>query len=117
MASATLAVKGVLEPDGSLHLAEVPSIPPGPVEVVLTSIAERPSTAEADAEREKECAPRAIPRREVARRPDFIWPDECISAPFDLPRLGPRRRVEVRQGGVRLPDPAFLESLLGDDDL
>jgi len=46
---------------------------------------------------------------DVSRMPDPPLPDDCISAPFDLPRLGPRMPVEVRDGSVRLPDPFFRE--------
>jgi hypothetical protein len=104
-------VKGFLQGDGSLTLAEVPTLPPGPVEVVLTSAVEPLGTATAEALPQDESKSTVTPRAVESRRPDFIWPDESGPPPFDLPRLGPRRLVQVRPGGVRRPDPAFVELL------
>ena len=43
------------------------------------------------------------------REPDGFWPDESISAPFDLPHYGPVRRVTVQPAtGPYLPDPVFI---------
>ena len=44
------------------------------------------------------------------REPSGFWPDESISAPFDLPRPGTLHPIAVRRAiKPRLPDPFFPE--------
>ncbi len=45
----------------------------------------------------------------VPRLPDVPSPEQCISAPFDLPRPGLAQRIDVQRDAVRLPDPAFFD--------
>ncbi len=94
----TLVAQGVLRPDGLIELLDPVDLPSEPraVTVTVTDRVEStvvPSTA----------APR------LQREPGGFWPDESISAPFDLPRPGTPRPVKVHPGGVRLPDPGYCE--------
>lgn len=79
-----LVFDGNLNSDGTIQLDRQPGISPGPVQVVLRPLP---------------------PESGIACVPDGPWPDEAISAPFDLPRPEMRERVYPRQGTDRLPDP------------
>ena len=86
MASEQVVVfDGNLNSDGTIQLDRPPGISPGRVQVAL-----RPLSPSASGQ---------------ARDPDGPWPDEAISAPFDLPCPGTPERVYPRQGSNRLPDP------------
>lgn len=52
---------------------------------------------------------RGTSSEDVRRLPDVPSPEQCISAPFDLPRPGPGKEIEVHGDAVRLPDPAFFD--------
>lgn len=69
---------GTLEPNGSIVLDEKPALPPGRVRVTLTPMP-------------------------AVRLPNEPILDDCIPAPFDLPREGPVTKVKVRQVQERLP--------------
>ena len=96
--STTLVARGVFRPDGLIELLDPVEFPSEPQEVTVTltePVANEPSEA-----------PRITTRTE--REPSGFWPDESISAPFDLPRP-PGKPVHTVPGGERLPDPVFLE--------
>ena len=79
---------GLILPDGSLQIAVPIGLPPGPVRVQVESLAQG-------------CAEfHPIPVEVVERKPGPIFLDECISAPYDLPRppgrvIGPLPVVEL----------------------
>ncbi|MFM9961313.1 MAG: hypothetical protein ACKV2Q_08810 [Planctomycetaceae bacterium] len=51
------------------------------------------------------------PTKPWTREPGGFWPDESISAPFDLPHYGPACRVEVREAtGPYWPEPYDTEA-------
>ena len=86
-------VPGLILPDGTLQLTGACSMPPGPVEVVLRSIA---------------TGSPSLPARTV-RVPDYI-DDPYIVAPFDLPRTGPMQRIVPKvMDSYPLPEPHDLE--------
>ncbi len=80
-----LVFDGNLNSDGTIQLDRPPGILPGRVQVAL-----RPLAPSASGQ---------------ARVPDGPWPDEAISAPFDLPLPGVPERVYPRQARELLPDP------------
>ena len=84
-ANATIVLEGVLKPDGTLELWSRPALPPGRVRVTL------------------EAAPVAGCTSEVL--PDPPWPEDSVSAPFDLPLPHPPEPVEARPVAELLPDP------------
>ncbi len=84
-----LVYDGILEADGTIHLDRPPEVPPGPVQVTLRA--------------------RIANGKNDPLLPDPPWPDESISAPCDLPLLGPREHVELREVDVWLPDPHDVE--------
>ena len=90
LATLEITIDGIIKPDGSIELNQPSSLPPGPVQITLRRI------------------PITLPT-EDSRRPDGPWPDESITAPFDLPRLVESRSVRVRIGTLRLPDSAIGE--------
>src|SRR5712691_4549222 len=93
--STTLVARGVFRPDGLIELLDPVEFPSQPQEVIVT-VTERVARYETDTTR--------IPRTE--REPSGFWPDESISAPFDLPRPGTPRPISVRRATKpRLPDP------------
>ena len=104
----TMVAQGVLRPDGLIELLDPVDLPlePRPVTVTVT-----------DREASTVVPSTAAPR--LQREPGGFWPDESISAPFDLPRPGtPRPMKAVRATQPRLPDPVFLliedGNLIGD---
>ena len=85
MPAMDIVVNGLLQPGGTLQLDFVPAMSPGRVRVTLQ------------------------PLGNAERLPDAPWLDESVSAPFDLPRPGARKRVHARVVAERLPDlPAAL---------
>ena len=92
MASLEITIEGTIKPDGSIELDQPSNLPPGPVQITLRRI------------------PATLPS-EISRQPDGPWPDESISAPFDLPRTGQSRTVRTRVGTLRLPDPVIVERI------
>ena len=84
-ANVSVVVEGVLRVDDTIELASHPPLPPGPVRVRLEQM--------------------AAVRRSVALLPDPPWPDESISAPFDLTVAGRPVRVVARKISVLLPEP------------
>ena len=94
----TMVARGVLRPDGFIELLDPVDLPlePRPVTVTVT-----------DREATTVVPSTATPR--LQREPGSFWPDESISAPFDLPRPGTPRLVKaVRATQPRLPDPVFI---------
>lgn len=87
-ANTSVVLEGVLKADDTIELASHPALPPGPVRVRLEAL---PSVETG-----------------VERLPDPPWPDESISAPFDLPLSGTPQRVVVREAAERLPKPFEL---------
>lgn len=94
---ATLIAHGVLRPDGWIRLLDLAELPLEECEVEVSLVMSKPTTTDSG-------APQV-----VSRKPSGFWADESISAPFNLPRQGVARRVEVRQGtGPYLPrNPIF----------
>jgi hypothetical protein len=76
---------GILDADGTIHLDHPPDVRPGPVQVAV-----RPAARD-------------------FMLPDLPWPDECVPAPCDLPLLGPREPVTLREVDDWLPDPHDVE--------
>ncbi len=94
----TMVAQGVLRPDGWIELLDPVDLPSEPRSVTVT-VADREATTVVPST--------AAPR--LSREPGGCWPDESISAPFDLPRPGTPRPVKVsRATQPRLPDPVFL---------
>ena len=87
-ANASIILEGELKSNGTLELWSPPAWPPGPVRVTLESL------------------PGAIGK--AALRPDPPWPDESISAPFDLPMPGNARPIVARRVAEVLPAPFEL---------
>ena len=84
MSDLALVFDGNLNSDGTIQLDRPPGISPGRVQVTLR---------------------RYLPLNRVTLRiPDGPWPDEAVSAPFDLPRPGIPERVRPRRACDRLPD-------------
>ena len=97
--STTLVARGVFRPDGLIELLDPVEFPLQPQEVTVT-VTERVASDETD--------PTRTARTE--REPSGFWPDESISAPFDLPRSGTPHPIAVRRATKpRLPDPFFPE--------
>ena len=86
--TATMVAQGVLRPDGLIELLDLPS-EPRPVTVTVT-----------DREATTGVPSTAAPR--LQREPGGFWPDESISAPFDLPRPGTPRPVKLRSNRLCL---------------
>jgi hypothetical protein len=84
MIANAIELAGTLQADGKLILDEKPALPPGRVRVALQPLIEGKSKAE--------------------RLPDVPWVDDCIPAPFDLPREGTVVRVQARTITERLPE-------------
>lgn len=80
-----LIYDGVLGADGTIHLDRPPEVRPGRVKVTL-----RPVTVSEAGE---------------FWLPDPPWPDESVPAPCDLPLLGPREPVALREVDQLLPAP------------
>lgn len=96
--STTLMAHGVLRPDGWIELLDPPDLPAEPCEVEITLSVSKPTTTDS-----------VPPTKPWTREPGGFWPDESISAPFDLPRYGIARPVTVRKAtGPYLPDPVFI---------
>jgi hypothetical protein len=85
MSTLSVIVNGSLRPNGIVELDGPPQLPPGRVRVTLQPLTgDQPPTG---------------------RLPDAPWPDDAVSAPFDLPRPGPAKRVQPRVVAERLPEP------------
>jgi hypothetical protein len=80
-----LVYDGFLQADGTIQLDRTPEIGPGRVQVTLRPLLESAT-------------------RDILL-PDPPWEDESIPAPCDLPLLGPRERVVLREVVGWLPDP------------
>ena len=96
--STTLTAHGVLHPDGWIELLDATDLPTEPCEVEVTLSVSKPTATD------------SVPlEKPWTREPGGFWPDESISAPFDLPYYGPSRPVKVRKAtGPYLPDPVFI---------
>ena len=108
--STTLVAHGVLRPDGWIQLIDPTDLPSEECEVDVSLTVSKQTGATTTSE-PPQCSP---------RQPSGFWPDESISAPFDLPHLGPSRRIKVRQGtGPYLPSnpifPLVPDSVFLDD--
>ena len=90
----TMVARGVLRPDGFIELLDPVDLPSEPRPVTVT-VTDREATTGVPST--------AAPR--LPREPGGIWPDESISAPFDLPRPGTPRPVKA----VRATQPDILE--------
>ena len=86
MSALSIVLNGQIKLDGSLELESTPRLRPGAVRVPL-ELVER---------RAKELA---------APLPDPPIDDECISAPFDLPRPEKAEPIKVHKVIARLPEP------------
>ena len=96
--STTLVAHGVLRPDGWIQLLDPADLPSEPIEVDISLTVLKPTTTDSVA-----------PTKPWTREPGGFWPDESISAPFDLPYLGPASPVKARKAtGSYLPDPVFI---------
>lgn len=96
--STTLVTHGVLHPNGWIQLLDPTDLPSEPCEVDLSLTVLKPATSES-----------VPPTKPAMREPDGFWPDESITAPFDLPRYGTPRPIVVRKAtGPYLPDPVFI---------
>lgn len=84
-ANTSVIVEGVLKSDGTLELHSRPPLPPGRVRIKLERVPEAGSDA--------------------APLPDPPWPEDSVSAPFDLPLPHPPQPVEAREVAELLPDP------------
>ena len=94
----TLMAHGVLRPDGWIELLDPTGLPSEPIEVDISVTVLKPTTTNS-----------VPPTKPWTREPGGFWPDESISAPFDLPRPGIPHRVTARPATKpRLPDPIFL---------
>ena len=96
--STTLVAHGVLRPNGWIQLLNPVDLPEGPCEVDVTLTVSKPTFADTE------------PPKQLPYEPSSgFYPDESISAPFDLPYFGPSRRVTARLvTGPYLPvDPIF----------
>jgi hypothetical protein len=84
MSTMGTVIDGLLRPDGTLVLDARSRVPPGRVRVTVQPLLDGRTDAE--------------------RLPDGRWLDDCISAPFDLPRLGVAERIQPRAVPERLPE-------------
>ena len=96
--STTLTAHGVLRPDGWIELLDATDLPAEPCEVEVTLSLSKPTATDS-----------VPPAKPWTREPGGFWPDESISAPFDLPYYGPSRPVKVRKatGPYLPPNPIF----------
>ncbi len=97
--STTLVAHGVLRPDGWIQLIDPTDLPSEECEVEVSLIVSKPTGATTTSE----------PPQRPTREPFGFWPDESISAPFDLPRYGTPRPIQVVPATKpHLPDPVFI---------
>lgn len=108
MSATIVVVNGVLEPDGTVHLDELPELCPGPVSVAIKRIEEPDSGPFALLKHESQGVQQEA--RRPVRLPDAPWLDESSSAPLDLPRPSRQRPVQVRRGSKRAPMLLLSES-------
>lgn len=102
--STMLTAHGVLHPDGWIRLLNPPELPAEPCEVEITLSVSKPANSN------------EVPPPRGTREPSGFFPDESISAPFDLPHYGTVRRVTVQPAtGPYFPDPVFIA--VGDEVL
>lgn len=93
--SPPVTILGQILPNGVLQLPHALDLPPGPVRVLI-----EPAPVAGE--------PSASPRKVIARQPGPMLLDECISAPYDLPRP-PGRKVQPVRLVERLPEPHDFE--------
>jgi hypothetical protein len=91
-------VRGILNPDGTLELAERPTLPAGPVEVTI-----RPVVAEKKGENWFECLQRIRAEREAAGYP-FRTKEEIDAEMEDIRDWGEDRLEEAR-GQIKTERP------------
>jgi hypothetical protein len=83
----SVIVFGTLQPDGTVRLDSLPSMPPGPIQVTI----------------------RRVQRNK--RLHDFPVDESAVSTPLDLPRLGTTRMVEPVRIFQHFPDlPQNIEA-------
>ena len=88
----------MLRPDGWIQLLDPIGLPSESCEVEVTLSVSKPAVTTAE--------PPNVPAYEPS---SGFYPDESISAPFDLPHYGPARLVTARKAtGPYLPDPVFI---------
>lgn len=85
-----IVFEGLINEEGELEVQSPLPFPPGPVRITLESL------------------------KQGERLPDSPWLDECISAPCDLPHMGPVEYVTPIFVKERLPDPIIVDDD-GDD--
>lgn len=97
--SSTMIAHGVLRPDGWIQLLDPTNLPLEECEVEVSLTVSKPTGTLVTSE-----PPQLLPRL-----PTGFWPDESISAPFDLPRYGMPRPIQpIPPSKPHLPDSVFI---------